>query len=89
MGCAAGPHNKIGEDEFFDAVDGGLDKVREEQDYQNKPMETSNIVEPDLGVKASKATRHQLWPTIDKVYLVLLYQTVPSTVFTFFSYILH
>ena len=62
-----GPHSQIGEDEFFDAVESALDKLQEEQDYRDKLIKMSKIVETNLPVEISEATNHQLWPTINQV----------------------
>ena len=59
-----GPLSQIGEDEFFDAVESALDKLKEEQDYKDKLKKMSKI---SLPKEISEATSHQLWPTINQV----------------------
>lgn len=50
-----GPHSAIGEDEFYDAVEAGLDKIDEEQKYLER-LKNKQVVR-----FASKAAAHPLW----------------------------
>lgn len=56
-----GPHSTIGEDEFYDAVEAGLDKIDEEQQYIEK-LKSKQVVR-----FASQAPAHPLWPEIEKI----------------------
>ena len=53
-----GPHSTIGEDEFYDAVEAGLDKIDEEQQYLER-LKSKQIVR-----FPSKAAAHPLWPDV-------------------------
>ena len=54
-----GPHSTIGEDEFYDAVEAGLDKIDEEQQYIEK-LKSKQVVR-----FASQAPAHPLWPEVE------------------------
>lgn len=54
-----GPHSTIGEDEFYDAVEAGLDKIDEEQQYIEK-LKSKQVVR-----FASQAPAHPLWPEVN------------------------
>lgn len=58
-----GPHSTIGEDEFYDAVEAGLDKIDEEQQYLER-LKNKQVVR-----FASQAPAHPLWPEIERVTL--------------------
>ncbi len=53
-----GPHSTIGEDEFYDAVEAGLDKIDEEQQYMER-LKNKQVVR-----FASQAPAHPLWPEV-------------------------
>jgi collagen type IV alpha-3-binding protein len=53
-----GPHSTIGEDEFYDAVEAGLDKIDEEQQYLEKLKNKQVVRFP------SQAPAHPLWPEV-------------------------
>ena len=53
-----GPHSTIGEDEFYDAVEAGLDKIDEEQRYLER-LKSKQVVR-----FASQAPDHPLWPEV-------------------------
>ena len=53
-----GPHSTIGEDEFYDAVEAGLDKIDEEQQYLER-LKNKQVVR-----FASQAPAHPLWPEV-------------------------
>ncbi|XP_063698309.1 ceramide transfer protein [Culicoides brevitarsis] len=73
-----GPHSQIPEDEFFDAVEIGLEKIEEAretrvrlklQSQQSQIDSTNDIVvegEEDFGT-GKLARSHRLWPEIDRV----------------------
>ena len=53
-----GPHSTIGEDEFYDAVEAGLDKIDEEQQYLEKLKKRQAVR------FANQAPDHPLWPEV-------------------------
>ena len=53
-----GPHSTIGEDEFYDAVEAGLDKIEEEQQYLERLKKTQVVRFAD------QAPDHPLWPEV-------------------------
>ncbi|XP_075216905.1 ceramide transfer protein isoform X2 [Lycorma delicatula] len=58
-----GPHSTLHEDEFYDAVESGLDKLEEEAVFRErlaKPLSAPLR-------STSKATQHRLWPEIEKI----------------------
>jgi len=59
-----GPHSTIGEDEFYDAVEAGLDKIDEEQQYIEK-LKSKQVVR-----FASQAPAHPLWPEVNLSIIV-------------------
>ncbi|KAL5292144.1 COL4A3BP family protein [Megaselia abdita] len=77
-----GPHSTLPEDEFFDAVESGLDKIEEDRQLrvklkyqtQQSQISTSSLtvlpetvnISEDFGT-GSQAKSHPLWPNIDKV----------------------
>jgi len=56
-----GPHSTIGEDEFYDAVEAGLDKIDEEQRYLER-LKSKQVVR-----FASQAPDHPLWSEIERI----------------------
>lgn len=66
-----GPHSTIGDDEFYDAVESGLDKMEEECEFRErlktgKPpliMATVSVDNSEMG----DAMKHRLWPEIQQV----------------------
>ncbi|KAG5678268.1 hypothetical protein PVAND_007958 [Polypedilum vanderplanki] len=74
-----GPNSTIPEDEFFDAVETGLDKIEEVRQYrvmlklqnQQSQIESGQIVEVESEVDdfgtGNLAKYHTLWPEIDRV----------------------
>lgn len=55
-----GPHSTLNEDEFYDAVETGLDKLEEEV------MLRERLKQPTIVAKLSttKPTQHRLWPEV-------------------------
>lgn len=67
-----GPHSKIKEEEFFDAVDAMLDK----QDQQQEEKRQLKIRAKEIGEPLSSLPEtcdHKLWPEVDKVTSDQLY----------------
>lgn len=60
-----GPHSTIGEDEFYDAVEAGLDKIDEEQQYLER-LKNKQVVR-----FASQAPAHPLWPEVCYLYCII------------------
>ncbi|CAH1163626.1 unnamed protein product [Phaedon cochleariae] len=60
-----GPHSVLADDEFYDAVESGLDKMEEEQELRERLK--SGQVMPVTPPPTSPACQHRLWPEIDKV----------------------
>ncbi|XP_066148344.1 ceramide transfer protein [Euwallacea fornicatus] len=61
-----GPHSVLADDEFYDAVESGLDKMEEEQELREK-LKTGQI--PVTPPPTSPALQHRLWPEIDRVVM--------------------
>ncbi|XP_030764676.1 collagen type IV alpha-3-binding protein [Sitophilus oryzae] len=59
-----GPHSVLGDDEFYDAVESGLDKMEEEQEFRDR-LKSGQI--PVTPPPISPAVQHRLWPEIDKM----------------------
>ncbi|KAF4532275.1 hypothetical protein B566_EDAN007247 [Ephemera danica] len=59
-----GPHSALNDDEFYDAVESGLDKIDEEIEFRER---IKNKQHPAKILHLTKATAHPLWPEIDKV----------------------
>ncbi|XP_022908521.2 ceramide transfer protein isoform X1 [Onthophagus taurus] len=61
-----GPHSVIADDEFYDAVESGLDKIEEEQDFRER-LKTGRAVPPSPPPTVSPAAHHRLWCEIDQL----------------------
>ncbi|KAH1001289.1 ceramide transfer protein isoform X2 [Dendroctonus ponderosae] len=59
-----GPHSVLADDEFYDAVESGLDKMEEEQELREK-LKTGQI--PITPPPTSPAIQHRLWPEVDRL----------------------
>ncbi|XP_044734973.1 ceramide transfer protein isoform X1 [Chrysoperla carnea] len=60
-----GPHSLLPEDEFYDAVESGLDKMDEERELRERLKSTSKTAAPTL--QFDKEKNHQLWPEIERI----------------------
>lgn len=60
-----GPHSVLADDEFYDAVETGLDKMEEEREIRQKLMNGTLV--PPTPPPVSPASTHRLWPEIQKV----------------------
>ena len=58
-----GPHSALNEDEFYDAVELGLDRLEEEEAFKER-LKSLSLAPPRLGVHS-----HPLWPEIDRITL--------------------
>ncbi|PSN49326.1 Collagen type IV alpha-3-binding protein [Blattella germanica] len=61
-----GPHSALNDEEFYDAVETGLDKIDEEMEMRDR---LKNKQQPPAGKAVSKASQHKLWPEIDRITL--------------------
>lgn len=59
-----GPHSVLADDEFYDAVESGLDKMEEEQELRDRLKSGQAI--PVTPPPTSPAFQHRLWPEIEK-----------------------
>ncbi|XP_074042365.1 ceramide transfer protein isoform X2 [Leptinotarsa decemlineata] len=59
-----GPHSVLADDEFYDAVESGLDKMEEEQELRERLKNGPAI--PESPPPVSPAIHHRLWPEIDR-----------------------
>ncbi|CAG9830160.1 unnamed protein product [Diabrotica balteata] len=60
-----GPHSVLADDEFYDALESGLDKMEEEQELRDR-LKTGPVV-PVTPPPTSPASQHRLWPEIENV----------------------
>lgn len=64
--CEEGPHSTMNEDEFYDAMETGLDKMEEEVEYRHRLKKQHSVIVASSG-SSSSASSHYLWPEIDRV----------------------
>jgi len=60
--CEEGPHSALKEDEFYDAVELGLERLHEEQEFKEKLQSLAPIMTPQ-----SEARLHPLWCEIERI----------------------
>lgn len=60
-----GPHSTLNEDEFYDAVEMGLDRLEEEAAFK----ERLKTIKVDPNMSPSKSQGHPLWKEIERVTL--------------------
>ncbi|KAB0803858.1 hypothetical protein PPYR_00828 [Photinus pyralis] len=60
-----GPHSIIADDEFYDAVESGLDKIEEEQELRERIK--SGTAVPVTPPPTCPSASHRLWPEIEQV----------------------
>lgn len=58
-----GPHSVLADDEFYDAVESGLDKMEEEQELRER-LKSGQII-PVTPPPTSPATSHRLWQEVN------------------------
>ncbi|KAK7862762.1 hypothetical protein R5R35_010382 [Gryllus longicercus] len=63
-----GPHSTLNEEEFYDAVETGLDKIEEDVEFRERMKSKQSVKAP-----LSKATQHKLWPEIDRITMEQLH----------------
>lgn len=56
-----GPHSTLCDEEFYDAVETGLDKIEEENQLRNRLKQKSA---PILTTSFTTASSHKLWPEV-------------------------
>jgi collagen type IV alpha-3-binding protein len=57
-----GPHSALNDDEFYDAVESGLDKIDEEIEFRERLKHAAKTQPP------TKATSHSLWPEVNYIH---------------------
>ncbi|KAK9891232.1 hypothetical protein WA026_013546 [Henosepilachna vigintioctopunctata] len=62
-----GPHSVLADDEFYDAVESGLDKMEEERELREKLM--NGTIVPATPEPLSPACSHRLWPEIENTVM--------------------
>lgn len=65
-----GPHSTLNEDEFYDAVELGLDRLEEEQQFKER-LKTMKVDTSSLS--PSKSQNHPLWKEINRVTMEQLH----------------
>lgn len=69
-----GPHSVLADDEFYDAVESGLDKIEEEQEFRERLMNGQAV--PVTPPATSPACKHRLWPEVgsfDRFYFTKVF----------------
>lgn len=56
-----GPHSALCDEEFYDAVETGLDKIEEENQLRNRLKQKSVSI---LTFPTTTASSHKLWPEV-------------------------
>ncbi|EFN72983.1 Collagen type IV alpha-3-binding protein [Camponotus floridanus] len=65
-----GPHSALCDEEFYDAVETGLDKIEEENQLRNRLKQKSVSILTSPTITASS---HKLWPEIEKITMEQLH----------------
>ncbi|XP_023245930.1 collagen type IV alpha-3-binding protein [Copidosoma floridanum] len=65
-----GPHSALCDEEFYDAVETGLDKIDEDNQIKDRLKQKSVAIPATLNTPAVK---HRLWPEIDRITLEQLH----------------
>ncbi|XP_006624111.1 ceramide transfer protein isoform X1 [Apis dorsata] len=65
-----GPHSALCDEEFYDAVETGLDKIDEENQLRDRLKQKSVSV---LTTPIMSAVKHRLWPEIEKITMEQLH----------------
>lgn len=61
-----GPHSVLADDEFYDAVESGLDKMEEEQELRER-LKTGKVI-PNTTPPIVPTDDHRLWPEVREYY---------------------
>lgn len=67
-----GPHSTLNEDEFYDAVELGLDRLEEEQ-AMKEHMRSIKVDTANLSLTPSKTQSHPMWKEVEQVTLEQLH----------------
>ncbi|XP_043256945.1 ceramide transfer protein isoform X1 [Colletes gigas] len=65
-----GPHSALCDEEFYDAVETGLDKIEEENQLRDRLKQKSVSI---LATPTMSASKHRLWPEIEKITMQQLH----------------
>ncbi|XP_076751697.1 ceramide transfer protein [Xylocopa sonorina] len=65
-----GPHSALCDEEFYDAVETGLDKIDEENQLRDRLKQKSVSI---LTTPTMSAVKHRLWPEIEKITMEQLH----------------
>lgn len=65
-----GPHSALCDEEFYDAVETGLDKIDEENQLRDRLKQKSVSI---LTTPTTSAVKHRLWPEIEKITMQQLH----------------
>ncbi|XP_058809620.1 ceramide transfer protein [Phymastichus coffea] len=65
-----GPHSALCDDEFYDAMETGLDKIDEDNQIKDRLKQKSEAI---LTTPTTPAVKHRLWPEINKTTLEQLH----------------
>ncbi|KAL2717654.1 collagen type IV alpha-3-binding protein [Vespula squamosa] len=65
-----GPHSALCDEEFYDAVETGLDKIDEENQLRDRLKQKSVTI---LTTPTTSAVKHRLWPEIEKITMQQLH----------------
>ncbi|KAL6443446.1 hypothetical protein ACFW04_002947 [Cataglyphis niger] len=65
-----GPHSALCDEEFYDAVETGLDKIEEENQLRNRLKQKSVSI---LTFPTTTVSSHKLWPEIEKITMEQLH----------------
>ncbi|XP_066583881.1 ceramide transfer protein [Prorops nasuta] len=67
-----GPHSALCDEEFYDAVETGLDKIEEENQLRDRLKQKSVSISV-TNMPTTTVTKHKLWPEIEKVTMQQLH----------------
>lgn len=70
--CKEGPHSALCDEEFYDAVETGLDKIDEDNQIRDRLKKKSSKA---LANPLTVATKHRLWSEVRFFFLNLLTTT--------------
>lgn len=67
--CKEGPHSALCDDEFYDAMETGLDKIDEDNQIKDRLKRKSIAISSTV---VTPAASHKLWPEVTR-FLVTLF----------------
>lgn len=62
-----GPHSVLADDEFYDAVESGFDKMEEEQEFRER-LKSGTVVPVTPPPPSSPACSHRLYPEVSTIF---------------------